>query len=168
MWSTLAMSVPHASDSSVQLRAEAVIREALSRAIGVALEPKRLTLQGGATVHVDAASADDTVIAEIFARQGPLKGGQQKKVAIDTLKLVTLRRVHENARLVLAFADADAAHYATGGGWVAQALREWNVDVIVLAIPDELRNEIRAAQSTQKMVNVDEVVDDVPGPAAEL
>jgi hypothetical protein len=155
------MSIPHASDSAVQQRAEAVIRDRLAAQLGVSLDPKRLKLQGGSTVHVDAAAPDDSVIAEIFARQGQLKGGQQKKAAIDTLKLITLRRVHQDAQLVLAFADEEAAHYATGGGWVAQALREWKVDVVILDIPASLRDEIRAAQSTQKMVNVDEVVDDV-------
>ena len=100
------------------------------------------------------------MIAEIFARQGQLKGGQQKKVAIDALKLrITLRRVHQDARLILAFADEAASRDATAGGWVAQALREWNVEVKVLDIPDELRAEILAAQSTQKMVNADEAAD---------
>lgn len=155
------MTIPHASDSAVQQRAEAVIRDLLAAQLGVPLEPKRLKLEGGSTVHVDAAARDDSVIAEIFARQGQLKGGQQKKVAIDTLKLITLRRVHQDARLVLAFADEEAAHYATCGGWVAQALREWNVEVFILDIPTDLRDEIRAAQTTQKMVNADEVVADV-------
>ena len=66
------------------------------------LEPTPLKLEGGPTVKVDAAAPNNTVIAEIFARQGQLKGGQQKKVAIDALKLIILRRVHQDARLILA------------------------------------------------------------------
>ena len=155
------MTPLHASDSSVQTRAEAVIRDLLAQELGVTLEPTPLKLECGPTVKVDAAAPDNTVIAEIFARQGQLKGGQQKKVAIDALKLITLRRVHQDARLILAFADEAASRYATAGGWVAQALREWNVEVKVLEIPDELRAEILAAQSTQKMVNADEAADDV-------
>jgi hypothetical protein len=155
------MTPLHASDSSVQTRAEAVIRDLLAQELGVTLEPTPLKLEGGPTVKVDAAAPDNTVIAEIFARQGQLKGGQQKKVAIDALKLITLRRVHQDARLILAFADEAASRYATAGGWVAQALREWNVEVKVRDIPGELRAEILAAQSTQKMVNADEAADDV-------
>lgn len=63
-----------------------------------------------------------------------LKAGQQKKVAIDTLKLITIRRERPETRLVLTFADEAAAAYAQGNGWLAQALRSWEVDVVVVAI----------------------------------
>jgi hypothetical protein len=146
---------PHVSDSAVQRKAELVIRERLAERLGVALSPRTVRLAAGAPVQVDASSPDGTVLAEIFARQGELKGGQQKKVAIDTLKLITIRRERPDTRVILAFADNDAAAYATGGGWVAQALRSWQVDVEVVDIPEQLRNEIRAAQAVQTMVNPD-------------
>jgi len=110
-------------------------------------------LKAGAPVEVDAASPNGMVLVEIFARQGELKGGQQKKVAIDTLKLITIREERPGARLIVAFADQAAAAYAKGGGWVAQALRTWNVEVEIVDIPDELRTKIREAQATQTMVN---------------
>jgi hypothetical protein len=143
----------HVSDSAVQRRAEEVIRSLLSKRLGVALETRTIKLAAGAPVQVDAASSDNRVLAEIFARQGTLKGGQQKKVAIDTLKLITVRAEHPDTRLVLCFADKAAAAYALGGGWVAQALRTWNVDVEVIEISAELRAEITAAQAGQTMVN---------------
>ena len=145
----------HVSDSAVQRRAEEVIRELLSRRAGVSLAPRTIKLAAGAPVQVDAASDDGKVLAEIFARQGPLKGGQQKKVAIDTLKLITIHREQPAERLVICFADREASAYATGGGWVAQALRTWGVEVEVVDIPAELRAEIRAAQADQTMVNPD-------------
>ena len=134
------------SDSAVQRKAEAIIRDRLSELLGMPLEPREIKLAAGASVHVDAVSADGTVLAEIFARQGELKGGQQKKVAIDTLKLITIRRERSEAKLYIAFADREASRYATGGGWVAQALRAWKVEVVVIDIPPELRDEIRAAR----------------------
>jgi hypothetical protein len=143
----------HVSDSAVQRRAEAVIRELLSERLGVPLTPRTIKLQAGAPVQVDAASVDGTVLAEIFARQGALKGGQQKKVAIDTLKLITIHREQPAKQLVICFADKEAAAYATGGGWVAQAVRTWGVDVEVVDIPADLRAEIVAAQAGQTMVN---------------
>jgi len=125
-----ASAVPgHVSDSAVQRRAEAVIRDRLAERLRVPLAARTIKLAAGAPVEVDAASPDGSVLAEIFARQGELKGGQQKKVAIDTLKLITVRREHPDTRLVIAFADEEASRYATGGGWIAQALRSWNVDV---------------------------------------
>jgi hypothetical protein len=44
-------------------------------------------------VKVDAVADDESVLAEIFARQGRLKGSQQKKVGIDALKLITVARM---------------------------------------------------------------------------
>ena len=143
----------HISDSAIQRRAEAIIRDRLAERIGVPLAARTIKLAAGAPVQVDAASPDGKVLAEIFARQGELKGGQQKKVAIDTLKLITVRAEHPDTRLVLCFADKAAAAYALGGGWVAQALRTWNVDVEVIEISAELRAEITAAQAGQTMVN---------------
>ena len=112
-------------------------------------------------MNVDAVSDDGTVLAEIFARQGELKPGQQKKVAIDTLKLITIHRERPEAKLYIAFADKAASEFATGGGWVAQALRTWDVKVVVLDIPQELRDEILAAQGDQRMTNPDQAVGDV-------
>lgn len=145
--------VGHVSDSTVQRRAEEIIRGLLADQIGVSLAPRVISLAAGAPVHIDAASEDGRVLAEIFARQGPLKGGQQKKVAIDVLKLITVQREHPVERLILCFADREASAYATGGGWVAQALRTWRVDVEVVEIPAGLRAEILAAQAGQTMVN---------------
>ena len=143
----------HVSDSAVQRRAEEVIRGLLSQRIGVPLAARTIKLAAGAPVQVDAASDDGKVLAEIFARQGPLKGGQQKKVAIDTLKLITVHREQPAERLVICFADREASAYATGGGWVAQALRTWGVHVEIVDIPADLRAEILAAQAGQTMVN---------------
>jgi len=143
----------HVSDSAVQREAEHLIRERLAERLGVSLAPRIIDLGAGAPVQVDAASPDCTVLAEIFARQGPLKGGQQKKVAIDTLKLITIRHKYPQTRVLLAFADSEAAGYATGGGWLAQALKTWDVGVEIVDIPDDLRQKIRAAQASQVMVN---------------
>jgi hypothetical protein len=129
--------------------------------VGTQLQPRQFKLSCGGAVDVDAAAADNSVIAEIFARQGPLKGGQQKKVAVDAFKLLTIGSDHPNAELVLAFADEEAAAYAKGDGWVARALNARRVRVEVVEISPELRNEIRTAQHRQRMVNADDVADDV-------
>lgn len=151
----------HVNDSVIRRRAEAVIRDRLADRLGVPLAARTIKLAAGAPAQVDAASPDGKVLAEIFARQGELKGGQQKNVAIDTLKLITIRCEHHDTRLVIAFADEEASRYATGGGWVAQALRTWNVDVEIIDIPQDLRDEILAAQQRQRMVNADDAADDV-------
>lgn len=151
----------HVSDSAVQRRAEDVIRGVLAARLGVELTPRTINLSGGAPVQVDAASADGSLLIEIFARQGMLKSGQQKKVAIDTLKLITVRRENPGTHLLLAFADRGAAAYATGDGWLSHALRTWEVGIAIIDIPHDLRDEILAAQASQKMVNAEDVADDI-------
>jgi hypothetical protein len=72
------------SDSAVQRRAEDVIRGLLAESLGRCLQARTIKLTSGASVQVDAVADDGSVLAEIFARRGTLKPGQQKKVAIDT------------------------------------------------------------------------------------
>jgi len=81
---------------------------------GVDLAPATLQLPGGARVDVDGAATDLSVLLEVFARMGKLRGGQFHKVARDALKLVTIGRQHLDARLVIAFGDAAAAGCVTG------------------------------------------------------
>ena len=144
---------PHVSDSAIQRDAEKVILERVSRLLGVTVAPRTLPLPGGARVEVDGASADASVLLEVFARQGPLKGGQQKKICQDALKLITLARNHPGARLLLVFADEQAAAYATAGTWVAEALAMWGIGVLVVDVGEELRAQINHAQQRQMMVN---------------
>jgi hypothetical protein len=159
--SASAGGVRQKSDSAVQRRAEDVIRGLLAESLGRCLQARTIKLKSGASVQVDAVAGDCSVLAEIFARQGTLKPGQQKKVAIDALKLITIGHAFPEGKLMLVFADEAAGAYARGGGWLAHALRSWNVQIKVVDIPPGLRADIRAAQATQRMVNADDVADDI-------
>lgn len=143
----------HRSDSREQQEAEHLIRVGVEKHFGVDLEARTLILAGGARVQVDGAAYDRSLFVEIFAHQGPLKGGQKRKVSHDALKLITLGRDHPGVRLVIAFADEQAARYATQGTWVAEALAAWGVEVLVVDVDAAVRDGIRAAQVRQQMVN---------------
>jgi hypothetical protein len=156
-----ALGASQRSRSDVQARAEATIRERLAAILGIELRPGKLTLADGVSVSVDAAASDNSVIAEIFARQGRLKPGQMKKVAMDALKLVTIRHELRRAHLVLAFADPEAAACVQRRGWLSHALRTSGIQVLTVDIPSALRTEIRNAQGRQRMVNATDVADDV-------
>jgi hypothetical protein len=65
-------------------------------------------------------SEDESVLVEVFAHQGRLKGGQFHKVARDALKLITLARSREASRLILAFGE-EAAACVIGRSWLAEA-----------------------------------------------
>jgi hypothetical protein len=145
--------VGHQSDSSEQREAEALILAGLMDEFGV-LRPATLKLPGGARVDVDGVAEDESVFVEAFAHQGRMKGSQPKKVAQDALKLITLRRARPQARLVLAFADEVATASVLGGkGWLAEALRTWEVDVRVVPLDEGVRGRIAAAQLRQQMIN---------------
>lgn len=141
----------HESDSTEQQAAEEMVRAQVGAFLGKQLRSTRLTL-GGAAVQVDGAADDESVFVEIFARQGALKGGQRHKVANDALKLITIGRSRPGAKLVMAFADGEAAAYATKGTWIAEALSTWGIDVVVVELGEDVRNGIRA-EVRQQMVN---------------
>ncbi len=147
------MPVGGLSDSGEPRDAEPLILEAVSRYLGQSLESKTVHLETGAPVQVDGVAGDFSAFVEIYAHHGPLKGGQQKKVSNDALKLITLGRAHPEAKLIIAFADEEASRYATKGTWVSEALATWKVEVLVVEIDAEVRHRIRAAQVRQQMVN---------------
>jgi hypothetical protein len=145
--------MPHQSDSSAQRDAEPLIREKIAEHIHQELSPATVQLPSGASVQVDGATSDESVFLEIFAHQGPLKGGQRHKVATDALKLITLGRSRPEAQLIIAFGDSEAAAYATKGTWLSEALATWGIAVLVVELDQAVRDGIRAAQVRQEMVN---------------
>lgn len=153
--------VGHQSDSSEQLGAESLILGGLAPEYGP-LHPANLVLPGGARVDVDGVAPDVSVFVEAFAHQGRMKGSQPKKVAQDALKLITLRRTYPAARVVLAFADELAARSVLGKGWLAEALQTWGVEVRVVELDQEVRQQIAVAQVRQQMMNPPRPPEDCP------
>src|SRR5690606_30058689 len=72
--------VDHPSDSKEHSAAEPEVLALLGETLGVTLGPKTLTLPEGARVDVDGVGPDESVLVEVFAHQGRLKGGQVLKV----------------------------------------------------------------------------------------
>jgi hypothetical protein len=151
------------SNSVVQSKAAGEIIAALNRQLGIALSPRPcwIRLTTGAYVEVDAATADEKVVAEAYARQGRLKGAQPKKIAQDILKLALLKREagREETQTIIALASVEALDSISG--WLRDAAHAFEVELRVVEIPDELRAKIRAAQARQVMVNLDYVADDL-------
>lgn len=90
------------------------------------------------------------VLVEVWAYQGQPKSAQRNKVLSDALKLQFVGDVLDgDYRLVLCLTDAAAAAPFVGRSWFADALQHAGIDVEVVAIPDDLKASIRAAQSRQ-------------------
>ena len=139
-----------ASDSSEQRAAEPLMVATLSKQIGVTLKPRPVDLPDGHAPHVDGVCDSPFVLCEAWAHQGRPKGSQPKKVMTDALKLLYIERVLERpARKILLFSDTDAAAPFQGDGWSAHALRAFDIEIHVVAIPDDIATSIRDAQDRQ-------------------
>lgn len=148
----------HPASSHVQEEAATEILDGVPALLdGIALEglkrERRIDLPNGSWVKVDAVTVDESVLVEAFAHVGPLKGGQKRKVALDTLKLRTVADSRdEPTRLVLAFADKAAVDSIRG--WLRYAIDAAGVETIVVPISDATREGLIAAQAKATMVNV--------------
>lgn len=146
-----AADTPHPSNSEAQVAAEWAILYKLGITIDVALNQGSGVPIGVSEVKPDGAALDNSVFVEVFAHIGPLKGGQKHKVSTDALKLLAIREVHPKARLILAFADEEAARSVSG--WKAATLETNKIEIRVVELDPEDRAKIEAAQARQRMVN---------------
>ncbi|WP_353952524.1 hypothetical protein V6K52_03505 [Knoellia sp. S7-12] len=161
------MTNEHLSDSAVQRNAESAIVEALAAQLGCKgeLKPKRVSVLGGSYVQLDACSDDERILVEAYARQGKLKGAQIKKISQDILKLALLKRDPglSDSRAIAVFASEEARDSIKG--WIRSAAEQFGIELVVVEIPEALRDEIMVAQARQVMVNVEipmeEIADDV-------
>ena len=147
----------HLSDSAVQQCAESAIVSALAEQLDVrgGLRSKRIATLGDTYVQLDACSNDDSILVEAYARQGKLKGAQIKKISQDILKLALLKRDARlrDSRALIVFASEEACASITG--WIRSAAEQFGVELLVVDIPEALRDQILSAQARQVMVNVD-------------
>lgn len=145
---------PHASDSGIQNAAEGWVLDGVAERLGVTLLRSHRVKLGASTVVVDGATADESILVEVFAHHGKLKGGQAHKVSTDVLKLITVAK-HRNPRprLILTFADPEATSSLSGRSWLAESLRTWRIEVLVAELTQQQHAAIRAAQARQAMTN---------------
>jgi len=138
-------------NSSVQMEAEIAIRELLQSEFKNKLIPKVLTISEGIHVTVDAATPDDSVLIEIFARQGKLLDGQKKKLAKDILKLAILRENTPKPRVILAFANPSIKKHLSEESWISVAVSHFGIELrdVFNDLDDDLKRRITSAQKVQ-------------------
>jgi hypothetical protein len=147
-------SPPHPSTSTAQQDAELAMISKVAESLGVPLAPRRFHLPGGAYCDVDGAAVDESVLVEAYAHHGKMIGANKKKVTDDALKLVTLARTRPGVRLIVALADHIAAKTFLGSGWRAEALRAWQIEVLVIDLDEDSVARVQGAQAAQRMTNV--------------
>lgn len=141
----------HPSSAEVQTKKEAVILDDVSEQLGVVLQQKVKLEFGEAWMEVDGATEDESVLVEVFAHVGKLKGGQKHKVSTDALKLIALSESRPEAKLILAFADQAAA--SSVAGWKAAVLKHHGIELLVAKPSEADHAELVAVQEKQEMTN---------------
>ncbi|WP_344179692.1 hypothetical protein [Kribbella lupini] len=138
--------------SGEQRRAEGVMLAELSALLGVQLSPGRVQHPSGPRVELDGVSPDQSVLVECWAHQGPAKVAQKYKLMNDAVKLHWIARSlppNADRRLVLCVSDELAVKHLRGNSWQGQAIAELGVEICVVRLPDDLVQDIRAAQERQ-------------------
>lgn len=138
------------ADSIEQRIAEALIRSRMEARIGAALPPS-----AASGMQFDGLSRDPPVLVEIWAHQGAPKPAQKNKVMTDALKLLhgDEHLFDGRGRKILAMADDEAAAPFRQGTWMASALKSFDVDVVVVDLPVQVKARLRAAQQRQARGN---------------
>ena len=145
----------HRSDSSEQQIAERAILRSLEAKLGIQFDESS---EGciDLAVKPDAISLHNKIVIEVYARIGTVKGAQLHKIKGDILKLALIgNRLGASWRKILCFASKEAASYASGTTWVAEAAREFGIEVVVVDIPEDIRASIVTAQVRQRMINAE-------------
>lgn len=143
----------HLSDSSEQKCAEEYILDRLAEMLGCDFVANpRLPID--ISVRPDGIDPSNKIIVEVYARIGKVKGGQSHKIKGDVLKLALLgNRLGSEWRKIMCFASHESASYVEGASWVAEAAREFGIEVCVVELPERLRKRVVSAQQRQRMVN---------------
>lgn len=121
----------------------------------------KVTLSDGVIIEPDLYSEKDKIICEIYAHIGKLKGGQPRKISQDILKMLLLEKMKGSTyRKILIVADDHVQQYMTGKSYIAESIRQFQIEIKKIDLPKELHGLIMGAQKRQMMVNASD--DDIP------
>ncbi|HBJ84519.1 MAG TPA: hypothetical protein DDZ88_11735 [Verrucomicrobiales bacterium] len=144
----------HEKDSSgnsiAQNEAEPHFRALLLPELGE-LNPCCIQLPDGSSVQIDGSNSQQSILVEIFARQGSLLDGQKKKAARDILKLAMLKRLKPNRRVIFCYANEKLDKHLKGASWLAHAAATFQVELIDVSdrLPEKVKALLIKTQSEQ-------------------
>ncbi len=137
-------------DSLEQQEAEDQMIRLVAESLGVTVAKRRFELPAGGWLEIDGFSEAPRILCEAWAHIGKPKSAQKNKVMADAMKLIFASSLGPAPeRLILAFADEDAAGHFRGDSWMAQALKAKGIETQVVKLPNDVRERIVKAQSRQ-------------------
>lgn len=149
----------HPSTSIEQQLSQQHIIKAVSKNIGLDIEQLKNTkikFNDGSYLIIGGFHKDPNVLCEASAHIGKMGGSQPHKVMNDAMKMLFVEKsLNTNFRKILAFTDFDAARSFKENSWRSKCLKDYGIEVMVIKIPEEIRQIVTDAQCRQKMVNIE-------------
>lgn len=140
----------HPSDSTEQLLAHKEILSLLNEKYQLNLESRKVLIND-TLFQVDGYSENPPILCEIYSRIGKLKVAQTNKIGKDILKMLLIEKMQNKTfRKIIAFADEETAHCFSGGeSWYSKLKDNFNIEILVIAIPSDLKESLINAQKRQ-------------------
>ena len=151
------MADTNKSSSLEQQYAEHIIFQKVKELLGISLveNPKIFVGDSPFTyIEPDFYSENERIIGEIFAHVGKPKKAQDNKIANDILKMLLLEKVTgKKYRKTIVVCDEAQETKLKGFSALAESIRQFDIEVVRIDIPEDLKNRIIEAQNRQKMIN---------------
>jgi hypothetical protein len=140
----------HPSDSTEQQLAHKEILALLNDILQLKLESKKVLIND-TLFQVDGYSENPPILCEIYSRIGKMKVAQHNKIGKDILKMLLIEKMQNKTfRKIIAFADYEASSSFSGGeSWYSKLKDNFNIEILVIAIPSELKESLLNAQKRQ-------------------
>lgn len=140
----------HPSDSSEQQLAHKEILSLLNEKYQFNLESKKVLIND-TLFQIDGYSENPPILCEIYSRIGRMKVAQHNKIGKDILKMLLIEKMQNKTfRKIIAFADEEAAKSFSGGeSWYSKLKDNFNIEILVIDIPTELKESLLLAQKRQ-------------------
>ena len=151
------MTELHKSSSHVQMLAEDFIFQQVEKILDTKLEKnKKLYMANNPYTYIqpDFYSWEDGIVGEIFAHIGKSKKAQYNKISNDILKMLLLeKKSGKQFRKIIVVCDDIEYQQLQGKSVLAESIREFGIEIIIVNLDETLRMKILEAQERQKMTN---------------
>lgn len=140
----------HPSDSTEQVQAQKEILLLINQEYNLNLTSRKILIDD-TLFQVDGYSEEPPILCEIYARIGKMKVAQHNKIAKDILKMLLIEKMNgKQSRKIIAFSDEEAVQpFLDSESWYSKLKDNFNIEIIIIQIPDELRSNLIQAQKRQ-------------------
>ena len=148
----------HKSSSHIQIQAEEMMFSKIEHLFEIKFEKnKKIYLADNTYTYIqpDFYSEEFSIVGEIFAHIGKPKKAQDNKISNDILKMLLLDKISgKQYRKIIAVCDKKEMKKLMGQSVLAESLKQFGVEVILVELDEDMRTKILKAQEIQRMTNI--------------